>query len=144
MSCSVSIVNADKLQPMGCGEALSGAIAKPQAFLFLNKKNCQKAVCYRGADDGNRTRDLRLTKATLYRLSHISIMRFYYINNHFLCQSFGKNISVFLFYIEQIEKVYVFLSDINYMIFIVQSGVACPIVSVAIFKKFRLDQISFL
>ncbi len=26
------------------------------------------------ADDGNRTRDLRLTKATLYRLSHISIM----------------------------------------------------------------------
>ena len=25
------------------------------------------------ADDGNRTRDLRLTKATLYRLSHISI-----------------------------------------------------------------------
>lgn len=25
------------------------------------------------ADDGNRTRDLRLTKATLYRLSHISV-----------------------------------------------------------------------
>ena len=29
---------------------------------------------YFQADDGNRTRDLRLTKATLYRLSHISII----------------------------------------------------------------------
>ncbi len=28
------------------------------------------------ADDGNRTRDLRLTKATLYRLSHISELFF--------------------------------------------------------------------
>lgn len=29
-------------------------------------------VIIKKADDGNRTRDLRLTKATLYRLSHIS------------------------------------------------------------------------
>ena len=32
-------------------------------------------VLYFQADDGNRTRDLRLTKATLYRLSHISTAR---------------------------------------------------------------------
>ena len=38
------------------------------------------------ADNGNRTRDLRLTKATLYRLSHISIVEcstpvlFYYVS----------------------------------------------------------------
>ncbi len=35
------------------------------------------------ADDGNRTRDLRLTKATLYRLSHISELfcKFGYYNS---------------------------------------------------------------
>ena len=35
----------------------------PEDFLF---------GVFLSADDGNRTRDLRLTKATLYRLSHIS------------------------------------------------------------------------
>ena len=35
-------------------------------------ENEQKRSFFSGADDGNRTRDLRLTKATLYRLSHIS------------------------------------------------------------------------
>ena len=39
-----------------------------------NGLSCKHEVrFYMPADDGNRTRDLRLTKATLYRLSHISI-----------------------------------------------------------------------
>ena len=44
------------------------------------------------ADNGNRTRDLRLTKATLYRLSHIS-------NQHaILYNIFCEIASSFLFY----------------------------------------------
>ena len=38
------------------------------------KKKPAWANIFSGAADGNRTRDLRLTKATLYRLSHSSIV----------------------------------------------------------------------
>ena len=43
-----------------------------------NKKNPETLYSSRfreRADDQNRTGDLRLTKATLYRLSHISVAR---------------------------------------------------------------------
>ena len=43
------------------------------------KNNQQKFVGCVGADDGARTRDLRLTKAVRYRLCHISILLFYWI-----------------------------------------------------------------
>lgn len=45
-------------------------------LIFGKKKIPCKYKGFRQAADGNRTRDLRTTNATLYRLSHSSIIRF--------------------------------------------------------------------
>ena len=53
------------------------AVRKSTAFVKNKKrKHCKINVSasYMRAADGNRTRDLRTTNATLYRLSHSSIM----------------------------------------------------------------------
>ena len=51
-------------------------------LIYATKKSLTYNQGLKRADDGNRTRDLRLTKATLYRLSHSSIS----ISGHF-CRS---------------------------------------------------------
>ena len=51
-------------------------------LIYATKKSLIYNQGLKRADDGNRTRDLRLTKATLYRLSHSSIS----ISGHF-CRS---------------------------------------------------------
>ena len=54
------------------------AVRKSTAFVKNKKrKHCKINVSasYMRAADGNRTRDLRTTNATLYRLSHSSITR---------------------------------------------------------------------
>ena len=43
-------------------------------LIYATKKSLIYNQGLKRADDGNRTRDLRLTKATLYRLSHISTL----------------------------------------------------------------------
>ena len=43
-------------------------------LIYATKKSLIYNQGLKRADDGNRTRDLRLTKATLYRLSHSSNM----------------------------------------------------------------------
>ena len=43
-------------------------------LIYATKKSLTYNQGLKRADDGNRTRDLRLTKATLYRLSHISTL----------------------------------------------------------------------
>ncbi len=54
-----------------CG--LAGLAAPIKRQNFEKKRHGSNEPClFFQADDGNRTRDLRLTKATLYRLSHIS------------------------------------------------------------------------
>ena len=61
------------------------AVRKSTAFVKNKKrKHCKINVSasYMRAADGNRTRDLRTTNATLYRLSHSSIS----ISEHF-CRS---------------------------------------------------------
>ena len=45
-------------------------------LIYATKKSLIYNQGLKRADDGNRTRDLRLTKATLYRLSHISTLMF--------------------------------------------------------------------
>ena len=45
-------------------------------LIYATKKSLIYNQGLKRADDGNRTRDLRLTKATLYRLSHSSIYIF--------------------------------------------------------------------
>ena len=54
------------------------AVRKSTAFVKNKKrKHCKINVSasYMRAADGNRTRDLRTTNATLYRLSHISTLQ---------------------------------------------------------------------
>ena len=56
------------------------AVRKSTAFVKNKKrKHCKINVSasYMRAADGNRTRDLRTTNATLYRLSHSSICNFH-------------------------------------------------------------------
>ena len=59
-----------------CERAATFDVAKSD-FVLEKQKRCLKivsSILSNGADDGNRTRDLRLTKAVLYRLSHVSIL----------------------------------------------------------------------
>ena len=56
------------------------AVRKSTAFVKNKKrKHCKINVSasYMRAADGNRTRDLRTTNATLYRLSHISTRKLF-------------------------------------------------------------------
>lgn len=46
-------------------------------LIYATKKSLIYNQGLKRADDGNRTRDLRLTKATLYRLSHISTRKLF-------------------------------------------------------------------
>ena len=73
---------------------------------WVRRKDCAISFCknekspvftghiFSGADDGTWTRDLRLTKAVLYRLSHISISDFCLIFVYFL----GVKFRLFLNY----------------------------------------------
>lgn len=62
-------------------------------LIYATKKSLIYNQGLKRADDGNRTRDLRLTKATLYRLSQgsTSLTPIYYIVNIQNCQVKIKN-----------------------------------------------------
>ena len=77
-------------------------------LIYATKKSLIYNQGLKRADDGNRTRDLRLTKATLYRLSHISTRKLFcffvssllhlvfYQNYSELSTVFSTNLKIFI------------------------------------------------